>query len=101
MLNFTLESMPNTEFRFEDVSPIDLLALSGTDFKDMKQRRDMYGFVLEHTSVKIGEKWTPVFTPSKGVYMPVGMKEKVAEMDEICAKFMTEVLFKAFPKSSE
>lgn len=101
MLNFTLESMPNTEFRFKDVSPLDILALNGADFKDIKQRRDIYKFVMENTEVKIGEKWFPVKTPDKDVYIPIGMEKKIAEMDEMCAKYMVEVVFKAFQKSSE
>lgn len=106
MINFTLETMKDIEFRFKDVSPTDILSLSNMDFKTRTERKELYDFALENTEVKMGEKWVPVKTPAiqpnqRDVYMPIGMEKNLIEMEMICTKFLVEVVYKAFQKSSE
>lgn len=101
-IEFTIESKKELTFRVVKLSPVDLLALQlQTDLDNFDQTRLLFRFALEHTEVKIGEKWFPVKTSGKEVYMPMGIEEDFTALNEICVWFLNNVIAKVFPKSSE
>ena len=103
MKNFKIEALPDFEFFIdeENISPVDVLALSMQDYEKFEQLRVIYKYALENTLVKVGEKLLPVKTANKEVYMPVGINKNGLALHEICTFFMREVIGKTFQKSSE
>ena len=102
MNTFSIKNLENVEFRIKDnISPVDILALSMQDFEKFEQLRVIYKFALEHTEVKIGEQWVPVKTVDKEVYMPMGINSNGLALQELASYFIQEVIGKTFTKSSE
>ena len=98
---FTITSRQE-QFRVPKISPIDLLALQmQTDLENFTQTKVLFTFALEHIEVKMGEKWTPVKTANKEIYMPFGIEDDFNALNELCGYFLTNVVTKVFPKSSE
>ena len=98
---FTINSRKEN-FRIPYISPVKLLAISTqVDLEKFQQTETLYTFALENTEVQMGEKWFPVKTKDKEVYMPLGIDEDLIALNEICMFFITEVIYKAFQKSSE
>lgn len=98
---FTIESRKD-QFRIGYISPVKLLAITTqVDLEKFQQTETLYTFALENTEVKMGEKWVPVKTPGQEVYMPFGIDDDLIALNEICMYFLTEVIYKAFQKSSE
>lgn len=101
VLEFTIESRKN-DFRVPKLSPIDLLALQmQTDLDNFEKTKLLFKFALEHTEVKVGEKWFPVKTANKEIYFPTDLGEDYVALNEICAYFLENVMAKVFQKSSE
>lgn len=100
MKEFRIESKPESEYRFKDISPVKLLALQTCiDFNDMSKTEKLYSFILESTEVKIANTWTPVKEAGREVYYPVGFDKDVNAMMEICMAFLEDVIKPVFQKS--
>ena len=98
---FKIESR-NEQFRVAYVSPVELLAISTqVDLEKYEQTKVLYNFALEHIEVSMGDKWFPVKTPNKEVYMPMGIDNDFVALNDLCMYFVSEVIYKAFQKSSE
>ena len=101
-IEFKIESLPDLELRFNKLSPVDLLAITTQiDFEKFGQTKELFGFALEHTEVKQGEKWFPVKYPGKEVYTPTSIEENLLALNQIVTYFLDEVIAKTFMKSSE
>lgn len=101
ILEFTIETRKES-YRIVKISPVDILALQmQTDLDNFEKTQMLFKFALEHTEVKVGEKWFPVKTPNKEVYFPVGIEEDYVALNEICAYFLNNKMAKVFQKSSE
>lgn len=99
---FTIESRKDNLFRVGKISPVQILAVSMvTDLTKLEQTEVLYKFALENTEVKLGEKWVPVKTKDKEIYMPIGIDEDINALNEIAMYILREVIYKAFPKSDE
>lgn len=99
---FRIESKPEYELMIPKISPVDILALTTQmDFDKYLQTKTFYNFALEHTQVKVGEKWFPVKYPEREVYMPSEIEEDLTALNEIIEYFLREVIMPAFPKSGE
>lgn len=98
---FKIETRDN-EFRIGKIKPAEVLALSLTvDLDDYKKSVELIDFVLEHTEVKMGDKWNPVKMPGKEVYMPLGIDTDYISIQKLSEYFIKEVLGKAFQTSRE
>lgn len=99
---FTIESMPDVEFRVARISPVDLLAITTQiDFEQFAKTKVLYTFALEHCEVKQGEKWFPVKLPGKEVYTPSTIENNFRALNEIIAYFLNNVVAETFTESSE
>lgn len=99
---FTIDSMPELQFRVAKISPVDLLAITTQmNFDKFQQTKALYTFALEHVEVKQGEKWFPVKVPNQEVYMPTSLEDDLVALNEVIAYFLNEVVAKTFTKSSE
>ena len=100
MKEFTIKSKPDTQYRFKDISPVNMLALQTTmDFDNVDKMEKLYGFILENTEVNIMGTWTQVKEKNREVYYPIGFEKEVEAMLEICVTFLNEVLKPVFMKS--
>lgn len=98
---FKIETREET-FRVSKITPVEMLAISTqVDLEKFEQTKVLYQFALEHTEVLMGEQWKPVKTPGKEVYVPFGIEQDMDSLNKICLYFITEVIYKAFQKSSE
>lgn len=99
---FKIEALPDYEFEFDYISPIDLLALTTQlNLEEFKPTKLTYTFALEHIKVKVGEAWLPVKVADREVYMPSGIETNLIAISQLCNYFLNEVLAKAFTKSEE
>ena len=99
---FTIESMPNYQFREAYTSPVDLLALSlQVDFDQFKKTKELFEFALEHCEVKVGEKWFPVKSAGLETYAPFGIEKNYTALNDICKWYIETVLMEVFPGSAE
>lgn len=94
------------KFRVTKITPVEMLAISTqVNLENFAQTKVLYQFALEHTEVLMGtgedERWKPVKTKDKEVYVPFGIEEDIKALNEICLYFITEVIYKAFQNSSE
>lgn len=102
MAEFTIESCPNTTFRDGYVSPVDLLAISTqVDFDAFSKTKELFSFALEHTEVMVGDKWLPVKTSGRDVYMPIGVETNYSALNDICTWYLQNVISKVFTNSAE
>lgn len=100
-LEFNITSR-DEQFRVGKISPVDLLAISTQiDFEKLQQTKSLIEFCLECTEVKLGDHWAPVKVKGREVYCPVGIEEDIFALNEIFTFIMSEVIVKAFTKSSE
>lgn len=89
-------------FRIGKITPIELLSISAVmDLEKLTQVTEFITFALEHVEVQMGEKWLPLKTKDKEIYMPIGIEEDILSLNEIVAFVLKEVIEKAFTKSSE
>ena len=94
---FKIESMPNNEFRIAKLDPTEILALGmTTNFEEFKKTVTTMTFALEHTEVKMADKWVVVKQPDRSVYMPMGIENNLKALREIIEFFIEEVLSKVF-----
>ncbi len=92
----------NESFRFAYISPVELLALSTQlDLENFEKTVVVFKFAVEHIEVLMGDKWVPVKTKNKEVYMPFGIDKDMNALDALCTHFIEEVMGPAFQKSSE
>lgn len=102
MKEFTIASDTTLKFRVVKISPVDLLAITTQiDFDKYTQTQMLFKFALEHTEVEQGGKWFPVKTKDREVYCPLGIENNLVVLNDIITYFLTEVIGKVFPKSSE
>lgn len=100
-MEFTIDTREE-QFRITKLKPSEVLALSmSVDLDDYKKSVELFDFVLEHTEVKMGDKWNPVKTPNREVYMPLGIDTDYTSIQKIVEFFLKEVLAKAFQTSRE
>lgn len=98
---FTIESLPNQQFRTLRASPIDLLAIGdiiGLD-ADLKSQKELHTFALEHIETKVGEKWFPVKTAGRDVYMPMDLT--AYSMRELSNWYFQNIIVPTFQKPAE
>jgi hypothetical protein len=100
---FILDSNKNYEIKIAKISPIKILSLSTqfTNSQNMKSSEEIFKFALEHTEIKILDKWLPVKEVDKEIYWPVTIEHEVLCLQEIIAIFIKEVLTEVFTKSSK
>lgn len=99
---FNIKSLPDFEFRIKKISPVDLLCLTTTmDLEDFNKTQDSYNFILEHTEVKINDKWFPVKIQGKDIYMPESLEENLIALNELIEYFFSNIIAPLFQKSSE
>lgn len=97
IIEFKIESLPNNEFRIPKLDPVEVLAFSMTvNFEKIKQNLETMNFALEHTEVKMADKWVQVKQTDKKVYMPMGIENNFKALREVAEYFMNEVLSKVF-----
>lgn len=102
MREFTIESMPGTQFREANASPVELLALSTqVDFDKFQKTKEIFTFALEHIECKIEETWTPVKYPGREIYMPVGIEKNFKALTELCSWYTQNVITEVFTESAE
>lgn len=102
MTEFTVKSLSDFTFRDMDVSPIDLLAISTQiDFDAFSKTKEIFTFALEHLEVKVGDKWFPVKTKGREVYMPMTLQKNVMAISELCQWYVENVIIPVFPQSAE
>lgn len=94
------------QFRVSKITPVEMLAISTqVNLENFEQTKVLYQFALEHTEVLLGDgenaKWKPVKTPKSEVYVPFGIDKDMKALNDLCLYFVTEVIYKAFQKSSE
>lgn len=100
MIEFTIASKPDLQFRFKDISPIKLLALQSTiDFNDMSKTESLFSFILENTEVNISGTWLNVKVKDKDVYLPQGIEKDLTVFMEISTIFLDKVIKPVFTKS--
>lgn len=100
MIEFTIKSKPESQYRFKDISPVKMLALqTSIDFDDMSKMEKLYSFILENTEVNISGTWTQVKEKNRDIYYPIGFEKELDSMMEICIYFLNEVLKPVFMKS--
>lgn len=98
---FNIKSREET-FRVGKITPIEMLSISGqVDFENYTMTKELTKFCLEHTEVKIADKWLAVKTLDEEVYWPMGIEEDYIALNEIFTYITTEVIIKAFMKSSK
>ena len=101
-VEFTIESLPELEFRISKISPVDLLAITTQiDFEKFQQTKVLYQFALEHIDVKQGEKWFPVKLPNQEIYTPTTIEDNLSALNDLVAYFLNEVIAKTFTESSK
>ena len=99
---FRIKTRPDYELMIPKVSPVDILALTTQmDFESYEPTKVFYNFALEHTQIKVGEKWFPIKYPGREVYMPSEIEDDLASLNEIIEYFLREIIMPAFPKSEE
>lgn len=100
MKDFIIESKPEIQFRFKDISPIKMLALQTCiDFNDFEKTSKLFSFILENTQSNISGTWTDVKVKDREVYFPQGIEKDISLLMEICTKFLNEVVKPVFTKS--
>lgn len=100
MKEFTIDSKPEMQFRFKDISPVKILALQTCiDFNDFEKTSKLFAFILENTQVSISGTWTDVKVKDREVYFPQGIEKEVPVLMDICTKFLNEVIKPTFTKS--
>ncbi len=93
---FNIESRKEL-FRIGHVTPVELLSIATVlDLEKLTQVTEFVTFALEHAEVKMGETWQPVKVKGKEIYMPLGMENDFAALNEIVAVMLNEVVSKAF-----
>lgn len=99
---FTIDALPNDQFREAACSPVDILALSmQVDFDQFAKTKEVLTFALEHCEVLVGDKWYPVKTAGREVYNPIGLEKNYKALNQICAWFINTVLAEVFQESAE
>lgn len=89
-------------YRIGKISPVELLASSTLiGAEDLKMTVDLFKFALEHTEVKLGEKWLPVKAKDAEVYLPNGIEDNILALNEIASYIFKEAIIKSFTKSNE
>ncbi len=99
---FSIESKPDLKLRIGKVSVVEIASLPAIiDFDNFDKTQQLYTFVFEHVEVMFGDKWVPLKTKGREVYMPPEIESDFKALNEIIAYFMDEVTEKVFQKSSE
>ncbi len=104
---WSLESHPEWTFRYKRVSPIKLtgFSISLKDSKTMSERvetnEELIRFALENIEYKVKTEWFPVKVPGQDVYYPSVLEDDLMTTIELANKFLQEVFYPSFMKSSE
>lgn len=101
-MEFSIESLPETQFRFKTISPVKLLSIQMiVDFDNFDKTTKLFSFILENTEVNIAGTWTNVKMKDRDVYMPQGIDKNLTALMQICTTFMNDVIKPVFQKSRE
>lgn len=99
---FKIDSMPERQFRIGKMTPIEVLAISTQiNFENFKMTETLITFAVEHTEVKIGEKWMPVKVKDKEIYQPTEISKNLPALNEIFSFVMEKLVAEVFPNSVE
>ncbi len=99
---FSIESKPDLKLRIGKVTVVEIASLPAIiDFDDFSKTQQLYTFIFEHVEVMFGDKWVPLKTKGREVYMPPEIETDLKALNEVIAYFMDEVTDKVFQKSSE
>lgn len=99
---FTIENLPDLQFRLMKISPVDLLAMTTQlDFDNFKKTKVLYTFALENIEVKQGEKWLPVKVAGKEIYTPTEIEDNLIALNQLADWFLDNVVTKSFTESSK
>lgn len=102
-----LESHPEWTFRYKRVSPVKLMgfSLSLKNSQSMSDRvetnEELIKFALENMEYKVKTEWFPVKVPNEDIYYPTALEDDLTTAIELANKFLQEVFYPTFMKSSE
>lgn len=100
MNEFTIDALPNYQFRVGKISPIEYLTINTfVDFNNFEKTQKLFTFILEHIEVKIGETWTKV--KEGNVYMPLQLETNMKAIEQLNFYFLNEILIPLFTESKE
>lgn len=102
-LKFKLKNFDSKfDFRFRKISPIDILSLqTQIDLENMEKTKKLFSFILENTEVtNNGDLWVNVKEKKVDEYHPEGMEFNLKAMNEICIKFINDIIKPVFIESS-
>lgn len=101
-MEFTIESIPNVEFRIKKMNALETLAMQNMmKFSDMDSTLKTYTTIMEYIEVKVNDKWIDVYNKKTGEMLPVSLNEDVAQVNDLITYFLKEYLIPVFRKSNE
>lgn len=101
-MEFTIESIPNVEFRIKKMNALETLAMQNVmKFSDMDSTLKTYMTIMEYIEVKVNDKWIDVYNKKTGEMLPVSLNENIAQVNDLITFFLKEYLIPVFRKSNE